>query len=513
VTFFESLLALLLTAILLLQLSRRLSLPYPAMLAAAGVVLALIPGLPSIALDPRTALPLFIAPALLDAAFDFPAGEVRKLWKPLFALAVVAVLLTVGAVTALGALVAGLPLYAAMTLGAIVAPPDAAAASPVLRSLRLPRRSTAVLMGEGLLNDATALLLFGAAVGAQLHGGFERGDLLRLGLAAPGGVVLGIGIATLYRRIVHFVSGTLGGSLLEFVVAFAVWIIADRLGFSAVLCTVAFAMTMARDAGLRQSPRDRVHSYAVWQSAVFLVNVLAFLLMGLQARSILSGMSTTRLHQALDVAGLVVVCVIGVRLAWVIVYNRLGMRFVALRGDFEPANLRQGVLVGWCGMRGLITLATAFALPASFPQRDLIVLTAFSVVLATLVVQGVTLAPLARLLRLDTDDGPDRELIEARMRLAEAGLDALRNEKGVEADHLKHFLQIERAGPSEPRWLGELSVKRALSLMALDGQRKELQALRAKAAIDPETFSVLQQELDFQELALIGEDKRRIDEN
>ena len=291
------------------------------------------------------------------------------------------------------------------------------------------------------------------------------------------------------------------------------WIIADRLGLSAVLCTVAFAMTMARDAGLRQSPRDRVHSYAVWELVVFLLNVLAFLLMGLQARSILTGMSVTRLHQTLSVAGLVVVCVIGVRLAWVLAYNRLGRRFVALRGDFEPANLRQGVLVGWCGMRGLITLATAFSLPASFPQRDLIVLTAFSVVLVTLVVQGATLAPLARLLRLDTDDGPDRELAEARMKLAEAGLDALRNESGIEADHLKHVLRIEQAGPSDPRWLDELSVKRALSLMALGGQRKELQALRAKAAIDPETFSVLQQELDLHELALIGEDERRIDEN
>jgi CPA1 family monovalent cation:H+ antiporter len=240
VTFFESLLALLLTAILLLQFSRRLGLPYPAMLAAAGVVLALIPGVPLIRLEPETALPRFIAPALVDATFDFPIGHIRKLWKPLFALAVVAVLLTVGAVTALTTMFAGLPFYAAVTLGAIVAPTDAAAANPVLKNLRMPRRSVAVLMGEGLLNDATALLLFGAAVGAQLHGGFEHGDLLRLGLAAPGGVVLGIGVALLYREIVRFVSGTLGGNLLEFVAAFGVWIVSDRLGLSAVLCTRGF---------------------------------------------------------------------------------------------------------------------------------------------------------------------------------------------------------------------------------------------------------------------------------
>jgi CPA1 family monovalent cation:H+ antiporter len=483
------------------------------MLAAAGVVLALIPGVPLIRLEPETALPLFIAPALVDATFDFPIGHIRKLWKPLFALAVVAVLLTVGAVTALTTMFAGLPFYAAVTLGAIVAPTDAAAANPVLKNLRMPRRSVAVLMGEGLLNDATALLLFGAAVGAQLHGGFEHGDLLRLGLAAPGGVVLGIGVALLYREIVRFVSGTLGGNLLEFVAAFGVWIVSDRLGLSAVLCTVAFAMTLARDAGLRQSPRDRVQSYAAWQSVVFLLNVLAFLLMGLQVRSILNEISVTRMQQASNVAGIVVLCVIGVRLGWVLIYNRLGKRFVALRGDFEPANIRQGVLVGWCGMRGLITLATAFALPVSFPQRDLIVLTAFSVVLATLVIQGVTLAPLARLLRLDRVKGSEGELIEARMRLAQAGLYALRDEEGVEAEHLRHILRIETAGLSDPRGLGELDVKRALSLAALGAQRESLQEMRAGTTIDPDTFRVLQQELDFRELALIGEENRRIDES
>jgi len=164
VTFFESLLVLLAIAILLLQASRRLAIPYPTMLAAAGVVLALVPGAPRIELDPHTVLALFVAPVLVDAAFDFPVGAVRRLWRPLFALAVVAVLLSAGAVAWLGVALAGLPLFAALALGAIVAPPDAAAATAILRSVSMPRRSVDVLKGESLLNDATALLLFGAAV-------------------------------------------------------------------------------------------------------------------------------------------------------------------------------------------------------------------------------------------------------------------------------------------------------------------------------------------------------------
>ena len=162
-TFFTSLLLLLLAAIALLQVSRRLSLPYPAMLALAGVVVALIPGTPTIQLDPQLALALFIAPALVDAAFDFPLGAAIRLWAPLLALAVVAVLVSTGVVAVIGVWFAGLPIAAAVALGAIVSPPDAAAATATLRSVSVPRSTDAVLKGESLFNDATALLLFSAS--------------------------------------------------------------------------------------------------------------------------------------------------------------------------------------------------------------------------------------------------------------------------------------------------------------------------------------------------------------
>jgi Na+/H+ antiporter len=512
-SFFESLLALMAVAILLLQASRRFSIPYPTLLAAAGVGLAMIPGAPRIMIDPHMALALFIAPVLVDAAFDFPAVAVRRLWRPLFTLAVVAVVLSAAAVAWLGVAYAGLPLYAAVALGAIVAPPDAAAATAILSSVSMPRRSVTVLKGESLLNDASALLLFSAALSFHTDAAIDAPGVARLALAAPGGVLLGIVLARLLRFITPYITGTLGGNLFEFVGAFGVWVIAERLGLSPVLCLVAFAMTIARTAGLTTPPRSRIHSFAVWSSVVFLLNVLAFLLMGFQARTIVAGMTPDRLRFAALFALAVIAALIVVRMVGVLIYNRLAARFRALRGDGPPATFRQGVLIGWCGMRGLVTLATAFALPANFPQRDLIVLTAFAVVLATLVVQGLTLAPLVRLLKLDGEDGLSGELAETRADLAASALQTLDRKTGAAAEHWRFVFtnaagnaSLEGASAASDEW-------RAHGLAAIRRQRERLEDLRAQQRVGADAFLTLQEELDFEEVALIGDEARQMEES
>lgn len=512
-TFFESLLVLLAVAILLLQVSRRLNLPYPAMLAAAGVGLALLPGAPTIMLDPHTALALFIAPILVDAAFDFPVGQARRLWRPLVSLAVVAVALSAGAVAWLGVSMAGMPLYAALALGAIVAPPDAAAATAILSSVSMPRRSVAVLKGESLLNDATALLLFSAAISVHTRGGADYSTALHLLIAAPGGALFGFLLGKLFRRVMPLTTGTLGGNILEFVTSFGVWLIAERLGLSPVLTLVAFAMTIARFAALATPPRTRIHTFAVWDSAVFLLNVLAFLLMGFQARTIVANMAPDRLWNAAGFALAVVVCLIVVRMAWVMFYNRVAFYFPIMRGADSAPSWRHGVLVGWCGMRGIVTLATAFALPATFPERDLIVLTAFSVVLATLVLQGLTLAPLVKLLRLDGEDGLSSELAAARAALAETGLKSLESETGPAADHWRYGFQVMRAAALTPEGVSEWDEKHRIGLAAIHRQRGRLEELRTQNRVGADAYLILQQELDFAEVNLIGEDERRIEES
>jgi CPA1 family monovalent cation:H+ antiporter len=512
-SFFETMVALLAVAILLLQVSRRLSTPYPAMLAAAGLGLAFLPGAPRITLEPHTALALFIAPILVDAAFDFPANAIKRLWRPLFALAVVAVVLSAGAVTWLGVAFVGLPIYAALALGAIVAPPDAAAATAVLGNVNMPRGSVAVLKGESLLNDASALLLFTAATSIQSHGGLTAPLALHLALAAPGGVLLGVLLAKAFRYLTPFVTGTLGGNLAEFVTAFGTWIIAERLGLSAVLCLVAFAMTIARRAALQTPPRMRIHSFAVWETAVFLLNILAFLLMGFQARTIVNAMDPDRLREAAVFALAVIATLIVVRLAWVALFNRLSARFQAFRGDQPPPPLRSAMLVGWCGMRGIVTLATAFALPANFPQRDLIVLTAFAVVLATLVVQGFSLPPLVKLLKLDGQTTLPAELDKARHEMASAALQRLEGETDRAAENWRDMLTAARDAATSPADPTAYERWRGLGMELMRRQREQLEDLRSRQEVGADAFLILQEELDFAEVALSSQEQRQIEES
>lgn len=510
--FFESLLILLLLAILLLQVARRFSVPYPTMLAGTGVLVAMLPGAPSISLDPHLALALFVAPALLDAAFDLPPREVKRYWRPLIALAVVAVLLTAACVAWAGWAFAGLPVAAAVALGAIVAPPDAAAAAAILGQFALPRRTISVLRGESLLNDATALLLFVAAVavaGTAQHGAALA---LRLVLAVPGGIVVGVVLARVYLLVSPQVAGTLGATILEFVSTFAVWVVADRLELSAILAVVAYAMVIARHAPARMRSRDRVHSYSVWEAAVFLMNVLAFLLMGLQVRSTVLRLDGPALARSLLFAAAVLAIVVVVRFAWVMLYNLAAQRSAMFRGDYAPPSLAQGLLVSWCGMRGLVTLATAFALPDNFPRRDLIVLTAFTVVLGTLVLQGLTLGPLIRWLKLPPDRSFDAELSIARTALIDTALADLAGKPGDDAEGVRSFYRSARRKAVDADEPEAVSNWDALWLEAIEAQRGRLLDMRATGDVDDDIYHALEEELDWNELAAAAGEQTSIEQ-
>lgn len=512
-TFFESLLGLLLAAIILLQVSRRLSLPYPAMLALAGIGLALIPGAPAISFEPETALALFMAPVVLDAAYDFPIGAVRRMKRQLLVFAFFAVIATAALVAFVGWKLIGLPIAAALALGAIVAPPDAAAATAVLKSVSIPRDADTVLKGESLFNDATALLLFSGALAVLSSGTVTAGVGFRIALAVPGGLLFGFVSALLFKRVTRFVSNTLGGNLLQFVIAYLIWIVAEHLGLSAVLSTIAFAMTIAQSAEITTGARMRVQSFAVWSAVVFTLNVFAFLLMGLQGRSIISRMNPAHLKGSLAFAGLVVCVVIVTRIVIVIGFDRLNAWWEGLHRRPKPGSWRRAIFEGWTGMRGFVTLAAAIALPASFPQRDLVVLTAFFVVVATLVVQGLTLVPLVRLLKLDEGEAIEQEVANGRCRLASAALAALKGRNGAEADNVRHEYIVQRNALSGADGRGASRTRRELGLSAIRAQRKELEQMRAGDTIGAATYLLLQEELDWSELTLLCDEERRIEES
>jgi CPA1 family monovalent cation:H+ antiporter len=512
VSFFESLLALLLVAIVLLQVSRRLVIPYPSMLAMAGAAVALVPGTPFVALDPKVALALFIAPALLDAAYDFPIGTARRFWLPLLVFAVGGVVVTALVVALVGWSFAGLPFAAALVLGAIVAPPDAAAATAVLSSVAIPRNTDAILRGESLFNDAAALLIFSAALSVQSAGSLNGPVAIGLVLAAPGGILLGMGAAWIVARLSRFVSGTLGGNLLQFVQTFVLWIVAERLHLSPVLAIVAFAMTIASSSDPQlSSVRMRVQSFAVWSAVVFVLNVMAFLLMGMQVRDILREIETERLGDAAVFAAIVVVIVVAVRFAVCIGFNRYEALRARREGRDEPATVGQAILAGWCGMRGLLTLATAFALPEDFPARDIVVLTAFSVVLATLVIQGLSLKFVIRWLRFDLDGHEAGNLNELRGKIATAGLSRLEGASGEEAELLRTKFRMEQQSLSNPE-IESLNVYRRLALHAIAAQREKLTRLRGEYQLNPDVYNLLLEEIDWRELSVLPEEERRIEE-
>ena len=517
-TFFESLLVLLFVAVVLLQFARRLAVPYPAMLAAAGVAIAFVPGVPNIPLAPETALALFIAPVIVDAAYDFPLGAARRLVTPLLVFAVFAVLATAAVVATIAHLSLGVPIAVALALGAIVAPPDAGAATAILNATTIPTSTETVLKGESLFNDATALLLYSTALALLPHPGAAAGigarTVLHLALAAPGGVALGWVCARLQRRINPFVQDTLGGNLLQFCNAYLVWIIAEHLQFSAVLCIVTFAMTLARTPELiHRNTRMRVQSFAVWSAVVFALNVFAFLLMGMQVRSIIGRMDRALLYHSLGFAALIITAVIGLRFVIVIVFNRLNAWRRRSLGKPPRASLRQAVLVGWCGMRGFVTMATALALPSDLPQRDTILLAAFGVVFVTLVVQGLTLGPLIRLLDLDHTDSAVEEINMVRKQLSTVGLATLEQHDDAEADSLRTVYQLQRAGDVASVGQPTLERYRRHGLIALRAERKALEKFREDAELSPDLYLKLQEELDWRELTLLPEDQRVIEES
>jgi len=285
------------------------------------------------------------------------------------------------------------------------------------------------------------------------------------------------------------------------VTCIGVWILAERLGLSAVLSLVAFAMAIARSANLATRPRIRIHSFAVWGTAVFLLNVLAFLLMGLQARSIVGAMAPDRLREAAWFAAAVVLCLIVVRMAWVLIYNRLASAFRWLRDQQKPATLRHGVLVGWCGMRGLVTLVVAIALPADFPHRDPIVLAAFAVVLGTLVLQGMTLKPLLRWINFAPDRSVDNEVAQARVAVMQAALDVLSRKTSAAAAVVREQYEAQRVIAENPDDAQAATEYDRLRLYAINRQRDTLEELRRNGTIGDEAYHRLEEEIDWAELA------------
>ena len=519
---FEVVIALLLGGAILAAVARRIGAPYPALVALAGAALALIPGVPTIVLDPELALALFVAPVLVDAAFDASPRDLRTNWRPVVSLALGAVVLTIVVVALVARLlVPDMPWAAAIALGAIVAPPDAAAATTVLKQLRPPHRLLVILEGESLFNDASALLVYRLAVGAAVTGFLTGwGILPTLLLSTVGSVVLALILARLTLAVIARIHDVATAVIFQFCSTFGVWILAEQLHLSGIIVMVVYAMTAARRAPEILPARIRIPSWAVWEVAVFVLNILAFILVGFQLKSISARLTGAIGLQYALVAAAVCVAVILARIAWVTGAAAFSRWRCRPRTDGKPSprdpvalSPRAAAVVGWCGMRGTVTLAAALALPTAshggveFPYRDLILVTAFGVVLGTLVLQGLTLRPLLKRMRLEDDETVDREVRLARVETLRAAVDAIAACPGAETAELvrhRYNLQLRKA-QSEFTSAGngaaaEPDADSEVVLAATEAARHRLVTMRADGTIGDAAFQRVETELDWADL-------------
>ena len=503
---FVSILILLIAAVLLNRLASSLSVPYPSLLALGGAALALIPGAPVIQLDPSLALAIFVAPVLLDAAYDASLRDLRDNGLPIIFLVIVAVGITTAAVAIVfHELAPQVPWAAAVVLGAIVAPPDAAAAIAVLRQVNIPNRVLQILEGESLFNDASALLIFAVALRLVQDGDATLAGLIpTYAVSVVASVIAGVALGWVTPRLFSLLNDAPASSIVrQFVTTFGVWILAEHMHLSPILTIVAFGITVARSGGPRDDPLLRLKSYAVWETVVFLSNVMAFSLIGLQLGPLLEKLSPEQRYSYFIIGGVVLGTVILTRIAWVMTYNSF-LRFknwqfgVNLPDRMMRPTARGGLIISWSGMRGIVSLAAALALPEGFPERDLVQFVAFMVVLGTLVIQGFTLGPLVRLLHLPVDGEVEREVALARRRALDAAIATLEGNGSAYAQSLRVEYQAIRDLTEQPERAGEhgLTEHEMLRMTATQAAREAVAAMRARGEIGDLAFHRVEEALD-----------------
>jgi CPA1 family monovalent cation:H+ antiporter len=514
---FEWIIILLLGAALLAALARRLGAPYPTFLALGGTALAFVPASPNWTLDPQLALTLFVAPVLVDAAYDTSLRDLRRNWRPVTGLVIAAVGTTVLAVALVARwLVPGMPWAVAIALGAIVAPPDAAAATAVMRQVKLPHKLLKILEGESLLNDASALLIYRLAIMTMMAGHLSFGTVAPVFLLTVfGSLAAGMAGAYLVPPLTSGIRDVPIALIVQFGLTFGVWIAAEAIGLSGILTLVAYAMTIARRSSGQMPARMRVPVFAVWESVVFVLNAFAFVLIGMQLRPIWSRLTASGEEVGAIVTAAVVLGVtIAARFAWVLIYYAFKRRRADASADPLTARptIGGGIVLSWAGMRGIVTLAAAFAIPEAlpdgspFPYRDLILLCAFAVVLGTLVLQGLTMAPLIRAMGLTDDDPVGREIRLGRTHAYTTLLDAIKGDDTLSAKLLRkeYGAVVELNSSLAPDAPVDEVPGGPLRRRAIAVARQRAFELRRDNVIGDDAYRVLVQELDWAELSAGG---------
>ncbi len=474
--------------------ARRLPVPYPIVLVLGGLALSFVPGLPEAPLGPDLIFTIFLPPVLWAAAFESDLRQLRRSAWSIAALAIGLVVVTTVAVAWVAHFtLPGIAWSSAFILGAVVSSTDAVAATAVFRRLGIPRRLIALLEGESLLNDASALVLYTAAVTARVSGQFSvPGALGDFVYDSLGGITVGIAVAYAIHLVSRLTSDSVSNVALTVLAAYISWILGEKVGASAVLACVACGLTMRRHYLTSGSSAARVQCAEVWGLFVFVLNGFIFVLLGLEWPRLAVDLPPGGLRSIAFATAAVCATVVLVRLAWLPAMT-YSARLVMPEHRRAPLPPRGWMLMaGWTGMRGIVTLAAALAVPTvsltgeALPYRGRIVIIAFAVILVTLVLQGLTLAPLIRYLGLKDDGEAQREILLARR----AALDA----------SVARLDQIRQAGPSDPQLV---DMNRAFYAARQD-------RARSLDGVDPEVAHASREALAQQRSQLIDAQRRAV---
>ncbi|MCC8450419.1 Na+/H+ antiporter [Streptomyces rochei] len=508
---------------------RRLPVPAPLLLVAVGLAVSYVPGVPDYTLDPHIVLPLLLPPLLHTAATDSSYLDLRAQMRPVALLSVGYVLFATFVVGAAAYLIVpGLPLTAALVLGAVVAPPDAVAATAVARRVGLPNRITTILQGESLVNDATAITAFRVALAAAVgEGATWAGGIAEFLIAAVGGVVVGLVLMVPLHWLRTHVKEALLQNTLSLLIPFVAYAVAEQVHASGVLAVVVVALFLGHRAW-EVDFATRLQEEAVWKMVAFVLESSVFALIGLQLPVVLDGLGDYEGTDAAWYAVAVFLVVAAARFVWVYPATYLPRLSARVRAREGELSWKGPFVIGWAGMRGVVSLAIAFSIPLTvhggdpFPERNLILFLSFTTVIGTLVVQGVTLPPLIRLLKFPAHDVQAETLAEANAqaqasRAAEQRLDELladeRNALPTPlADRLRTVLERrrnavwERLGQVNPV-TGETvdDTYRRLSREMIGAEREVFVRLRDGRYIDDEMLRTLLRRLDLEEAAAYRE--------
>jgi CPA1 family monovalent cation:H+ antiporter len=517
----ELILICLVAVALLAIVARKIHIPYPILLTIGGVVLALIPGLPAIHLEPKLVFNLFLPPLLYPAAIFTSWRDFRLNLRSILPMAIVLVLLTMTVTAYLFHGLVGLPLAVGFVFGAIVSPPDAVAALAVTQNLRVPRKIIVILEGESLINDATSFISFRFAVAAVMIGTFSLAQAsLQFLFVAAGGICVGLAVGWLVVQLQKRLDNPPVQTLFSLLTPYVAYFSGENLHVSGILAVVIAGIYIGWRAPRILSGRMRLQAFPVWEMVTFILNGILFMLIGLQLPQVIHALAPGTVTRAAWLAIVFVAAIVLVRFVWVFGATYLPRLLSPTFRRKNPAPWQQTALIAWTGLRGADSLAGALAIPLvlangqPFPGRDLILLLTFCVIFATLVLQGLTLAPLVRWLKIKDDRITEKEEKLARLKANEAALARLeeiasskraspRTVERLRSEYEDRIRQLRSEGADEQSFSRLFSKDfEELAREVLETERDTVIQLRNEEAINDQALRRIQRDIDLAEARL-----------